>query len=477
MEAQLREQKAEAAEVKKPNLTGIPIQMKLDFEQRSGLSFDDVRVHYNSDKPAQLGALAYTQGNEVYMGPGQERHLSHELGHVVQQKAGRVRPTGWINGLPVNDQPELEREADRAPVQRMPAPALWGVVQMNLMEIPQQSGNNCGYHALARALLQFFAPSGSSGLTKENLADRLTSYAIQAGFSIIGEAFDAEALAYVGQQFCIENHINAECSSIPFDSQSRLEDILIQSKQDKSVILVPYYTDTSLGVKENDKERPQENAHWSTIDTNPQEGTSQTGIQLYEGNRHGSLGARYLPPTDVEPQPLADSNQSIQPQFDWNKFIWGRAFQQIFPDIPIGRATDAMRKNIEVAVECLADEYRTYRRARAESEPKSKSESELPDCLQTKYDFIHSEDGKQALRRNARLNGFIIRTGINYINDERREYAGAKYEDYGEFITGFQTVRGKIEALPHHRSDFPRATGHGVQGVNLRGLVVKVIGK
>lgn len=112
MNAQLREQKGEGTAVRKPNLTGIPTQMKLNFEQRSGLSFDDVRVHYNSDKPARLGALAYTQGNQVYMGPGQERHLPHELGHVIQQKTGRVRPTGWINGLPVNDQLELEREAD-----------------------------------------------------------------------------------------------------------------------------------------------------------------------------------------------------------------------------------------------------------------------------------------------------------------------------------------------------------------------------
>ena len=95
-----------------PNLTGIPTQMKMDFEQRSGLSFDDVRVHYNSDKPARIGALAYTQIPEVHMGPGQERHLRHELGHVVQQKQGIVRPTTWINGLPVNNSPHLERLAD-----------------------------------------------------------------------------------------------------------------------------------------------------------------------------------------------------------------------------------------------------------------------------------------------------------------------------------------------------------------------------
>ena len=81
-----------------PNMTGIPTQMKLDFEQRSGLSFDDVRVHYNSDKPRRIGALAYTQIPQVHIGPGQERHLRHELGHVVQQKRGIVGPNYRLGG-------------------------------------------------------------------------------------------------------------------------------------------------------------------------------------------------------------------------------------------------------------------------------------------------------------------------------------------------------------------------------------------
>lgn len=102
----------EQAKKQNPNLTGIPTQMKLDFERRSGLSFDDVRVHYNSDKPRKIGALAYTQIPQVHIGPGQERHLRHELGHVVQQKQGIVRPTTWINGLPVNDSHHLEQMAD-----------------------------------------------------------------------------------------------------------------------------------------------------------------------------------------------------------------------------------------------------------------------------------------------------------------------------------------------------------------------------
>lgn len=92
--------------------TGIPGAMQERFEASSGLSFDDVRIHYNSPRPAKIGALAYTQGTQVYIGPGQERHLEHELGHVLQQKRGIVKADGYLNGLPVNRDPRLERAAD-----------------------------------------------------------------------------------------------------------------------------------------------------------------------------------------------------------------------------------------------------------------------------------------------------------------------------------------------------------------------------
>lgn len=94
------------------NRTGVPDVMKRQYEAMSGLSMDDVRVHYNSARPAQVDALAYTQGSHVYVAPGQERHLGHELGHVIQQKQGRVRPTGSIEGFAVNLDEGLEREAD-----------------------------------------------------------------------------------------------------------------------------------------------------------------------------------------------------------------------------------------------------------------------------------------------------------------------------------------------------------------------------
>ncbi len=99
-------------EEKKPNATGIPDQMKQGLEERFRLSLDDVRVHYHSDRPARLNAWAYTQGSQVYVGPGQEKHLGHELGHVVQQKQGRVHATAYAAGLAVNDDEGLEKEAD-----------------------------------------------------------------------------------------------------------------------------------------------------------------------------------------------------------------------------------------------------------------------------------------------------------------------------------------------------------------------------
>jgi hypothetical protein len=73
---------------------------------------DDVRVHYGSPKPAALGALAFAQGNDIHLAPGQEQHLPHEAWHVVQQKQGRVKPTLQAKGMPINDDRGLEREAD-----------------------------------------------------------------------------------------------------------------------------------------------------------------------------------------------------------------------------------------------------------------------------------------------------------------------------------------------------------------------------
>ena len=98
---------------KKANTTGLPDNLKSGVENLSGIDISDVKVHYSSAKPAQLQALAYAQGTDIHVGPGQEKHLPHEAWHVVQQKQGRVQPTVQMKeGVAVNDDKGLETEAD-----------------------------------------------------------------------------------------------------------------------------------------------------------------------------------------------------------------------------------------------------------------------------------------------------------------------------------------------------------------------------
>lgn len=101
------------APIQKKNDTGLPDNLKSGVENLSGLSMDDVKVHYNSSRPAQMQAHAYAQGTDIHVAPGQEKHLPHEAWHVVQQKQGRVRPTAQLQGgVNINDDKSLEREAD-----------------------------------------------------------------------------------------------------------------------------------------------------------------------------------------------------------------------------------------------------------------------------------------------------------------------------------------------------------------------------
>jgi Domain of unknown function (DUF4157) len=94
-----------------------PIQKKM--EAFFNASFADVRVHVGHEA-SSIGALAFTHGTDLYFAPGQynpestpgQQLLGHELTHVVQQRAGRVRnPLG--SGIAVVQDPALEAEAER----------------------------------------------------------------------------------------------------------------------------------------------------------------------------------------------------------------------------------------------------------------------------------------------------------------------------------------------------------------------------
>ena len=107
-----------------------------------GASFEDVRVHVGQ-QATSIGALAFTLGTDLYFAPGQynpqtlhgQQLLGHELTHVVQQRAGRVRnPFG--SGLAVVQDHAMEAEADRmgrlaaqAPTAKLAQPKMAGAPQ------------------------------------------------------------------------------------------------------------------------------------------------------------------------------------------------------------------------------------------------------------------------------------------------------------------------------------------------------------
>lgn len=102
------------------NQTGIPDYVIQGMESSFGTDFSSVRVHPDSSKAPEVGALAYTQGTDIHFAPGQfkpdtsagQQLLGHELTHVIQQAEGRVQPTTEVGGMAVNDDLSLEHEAD-----------------------------------------------------------------------------------------------------------------------------------------------------------------------------------------------------------------------------------------------------------------------------------------------------------------------------------------------------------------------------
>ena len=100
--------------------SSLPKDVNARMEASFNANFTNVNIHKNDSKATQMGAMAYTQGNNVHFAPGQynphtskgQELIGHEFTHVVQQSSGRVAPTRQAKGMPINDSPALENEAD-----------------------------------------------------------------------------------------------------------------------------------------------------------------------------------------------------------------------------------------------------------------------------------------------------------------------------------------------------------------------------
>lgn len=95
-----------------PHPNALPAALRAELESMSGHDRSGVQIHTNSAFPAPVDALAYTQGRNIHLAPGQGHYHPHEDWHVAQQMTGRVQTTVDENCGALNDNATLEREAD-----------------------------------------------------------------------------------------------------------------------------------------------------------------------------------------------------------------------------------------------------------------------------------------------------------------------------------------------------------------------------
>jgi hypothetical protein len=164
---------------RRANNTGLPDALKTGVENLSGLSMDDVKVHYGSSKPAGLNALAYTQGTDIHVAPGQAKHLPHEAWHVVQQMQGRVKPTVQAKGVGINDDRGLEKEAE----------VMGGKVQTASIANGSQNGGLKEHSASSQGPSITPIPVSASGVIQrvpldENQKERVRNKAVETRISL-----------------------------------------------------------------------------------------------------------------------------------------------------------------------------------------------------------------------------------------------------------------------------------------------------
>ena len=110
--------------------------MRGEFESAMGADLGSVRIHADSELAPEIGAQAFTLGNDVHFAPGtydpgsaSGQHLiAHELTHVVQQTGAAMRapePAALvpIAPAPMGDhaiQPKGDKPTTDSPKPRIP---------------------------------------------------------------------------------------------------------------------------------------------------------------------------------------------------------------------------------------------------------------------------------------------------------------------------------------------------------------------
>lgn len=173
----------------------LPDGVRQKMESALGADFSDVRIHVGPEA-GTIGALAFTHGSDIYFAPGLydpgsphgQRLLGHELTHVVQQRAGRVRnPFG--NGVAVVQDPGLEAEAERL-----------GMMAALQAFMPPARGPAAGAPAAGGSVRAPGAPAGAFGASQPKPAPAAIGQARPApgGGQAAGRALAPHVQAAVG---------------------------------------------------------------------------------------------------------------------------------------------------------------------------------------------------------------------------------------------------------------------------------------
>ncbi len=194
------------------------------MEASFGTDFSNVQIHENSSSASDNGALAYAQGDQIHFAPGQyqpdtqsgQELIGHELAHIVQQREGRVQATSTANGMPINDDKALEKEADELgakaatnplPVQKKKDP---GHTAVNT-DVPRQFDKKEKPKKETKKELEEAYESFGGSSAKTDALDQLAEYIAQRTVALRGSggsvgkiqdsslqiAADSEAMSYL----------------------------------------------------------------------------------------------------------------------------------------------------------------------------------------------------------------------------------------------------------------------------------------
>ena len=169
----------------------LPHPVRQKMESFFNTSFADVRIHVGHQAPL-IGALAFTHGSNLYFAPGQynpstvqgQQLLGHELTHVMQQRAGRVRnPFG--SGVAVVQDRSLELEADR-----MGSLAANSRLESNILQTKTPATPTVKPRAAVRIVQRFKDEKTRQQL--DNEMDTLKRQVIEVLTSMLGQGEDWE---------------------------------------------------------------------------------------------------------------------------------------------------------------------------------------------------------------------------------------------------------------------------------------------